>query len=77
MDQISNSSAEYLTIEELRPICRLGPTAIRKKLKSGDFPQPHRLGYRSVFYARAEVEAWVRSKQQQDPTGARFPISAN
>lgn len=77
MDDNSNSPAEYLTIEELRPICRLGPTAIRKKRKAGDFPQPHRLGYRSVFYARAEVEAWVRSKQQQDPEGASFPISAN
>ncbi len=28
-------------------------------------------------YDRAEVEAWVRSKQQQDPAGARFPILAN
>jgi prophage regulatory protein len=40
----------------------ISKTSMYSWMKSGDFPQPVRLGPRSVAWRRSDVDAWIESR---------------
>ena len=57
--------SEDFTVWTLRKVCEVtGFTrqTIHKLVKSGEFPQPFRLGKQRLSFYQAEVEAWVSAR---------------
>lgn len=60
--QKDNTRAAWLRFSELhREVIPVHRVTLWRWIKAGTFPAPHRIGNtRSVFWSRAEVEAWLR-----------------
>ena len=57
---------QILRTPEVLKITRLGRTTLWRRVRSGDFPRPLRLGgpkSRAVGWKREAVEAWVNSRE--------------
>ena len=55
---------ELLTIEEVCAMTRMSRSTVYKKVKSGEFPKPIRLGRRMVRWRRWEVVKWISSRPE-------------
>ena len=53
-----------LTIEEVCAVTKMSRSTVYKKVKSGEFPKPIRLGRRMVRWRRWEVETWISSRPE-------------
>jgi predicted DNA-binding transcriptional regulator AlpA len=59
------SDARYVSAEEIAEIVPYSARQIRRLAESGGFPRPVQFGERKVLWVRAEVEAWLRSKEEE------------
>lgn len=52
----------FLRLKQVREKIGLGKTAIREKIKRGEFPAPYPLGARAVGFLESEINAWIDSR---------------
>ena len=56
-------SVEILRKPRVLALIGMGNTWLHKSIKRGDFPAPVKLGARAVGWRRADVEAWLASRE--------------
>jgi prophage regulatory protein len=57
-------SVEILRKPAVLALVGMKNTWLHESVKSGDFPAPIRLGVRAVGWRRADVEAWLASREK-------------
>lgn len=57
-------SDRLLKRDEVEAITTLSKTSIYAKVKTGEFPEPMRLGGRAVAWRESEVLAWIAKLQR-------------
>lgn len=50
-----------LNIKEVENICRLKKSAIYNWMKQGKFPEPLKLGRKTVFWRESDLKEWIDS----------------
>ena len=58
---------QLLTRRDVEKRCQIARTTIYRLMRTGQFPEPIRIGPRAVRWPESEVEAWLASR----PTGDR------
>lgn len=53
---------QLLTRPEVEARCRITRTTIYRLMRTGQFPEPIRIGPRSVRWPASEIEAWLESR---------------
>ena len=59
-----------LTRAEVERRTGLGRTAIYRKMRAGEFPEPYRVGRTAVRWSEREVEAWVAALPRSHGDGS-------
>ena len=57
-------SVEILRKPAVLALVGMKNTWLHEAVKRGDFPSPFRLGVRAVGWRRADVEAWLDSREK-------------
>jgi predicted DNA-binding transcriptional regulator AlpA len=55
----------YVSAEQLAQIVPYSARQIRRLAEAGSFPPPVKFGERKNLWLRAEVEAWLRTKEEE------------
>lgn len=51
----------FMSMKEVRELYGLYGSTLNRKIKSGEFPAPHKLGGRRNFFLRSELVAWEKA----------------
>lgn len=62
MENRPESGLSFLRLPEVISRCGLKRSTIYRRVKSGDFPEPIRLGTRATVWAENEIDAWIRER---------------
>lgn len=62
MDNRSQNGLALLRLPEVISRCGIQRSTIYRRVKSGDFPEPIRLGTRATVWAESEIDAWIRER---------------
>jgi len=61
---------KLLRLRQVRVHCGLSRSEIYRRIASGDFPKPIKLGERASAWAEHEVTAWIAARiAQRDASG--------
>ena len=52
----------FLRLKKVTEKVGLGRTALREKIKRGEFPAPYPLGARAVAWLESDVDEWIESR---------------
>ena len=64
---------QLLKRHDVEKRCQISRSAIYRLMRTGQFPEPIRIGPRAVRWPESEIEAWLASRPRA--TGER-PVSA-
>jgi prophage regulatory protein len=56
---VTASQPALIRMKEVMKITGLGRTSIYRKMKEGTFPEPLRLGVRTVAWRSEDLNAWI------------------
>ena len=58
-----------LTRAEVEARCAITRTTVYRLMRTGEFPEPIRIGPRAVRWPAAEIEAWVAARPRSHGDG--------
>ncbi|MBO9437470.1 AlpA family phage regulatory protein [Sulfitobacter sp. KE29] len=64
--------SSVLRLPEVRARVGLSKSSIYAFIATGQFPKPIRIGARAVAWRLADIEAWLASKSEKDPSPKPF-----
>lgn len=64
-------SDQWITRAEVEHRTGLNGNVIYRKMRAGDFPEPFKVGSRSVRWSAREIEAWKKSRPRSHGDGIR------
>ena len=58
----TTTTDRLLRLDEVKSRCGLSRSSVYRLMRDGAFPEPLKVGLRSVRWPQAEIEAWVASR---------------
>lgn len=59
-----DTSAQLMTLDDVRRQTRLSTCTIYRRMKDSEFPVPIKVGNRNNRWIKHEVDAWIASQQR-------------
>lgn len=59
MTSVAQSGMAFLRLPEVITRCGLQKSEIYRRVRSGRFPKPVRLGARATVWTESEIDAWI------------------
>ncbi len=63
--------SNLLTRKQVSARCQLARTTVYRLMRSGEFPEPVRVGVRAVRWREAEIDEWLASRPRSSGDGIR------